>query len=471
MKAFYLFLVLTLLSSSLYSQQKSNCEIAFEKLSDVVEKDYPGFSEKTKDSVAYQYFKASLLDKVKRSAEKDCFQHLKDYISYFRDGHIFFLDEASYLRTAKINKIETLKTNEQLLRKLKASGDSLEGVWKNEEFKVGIVKQKSDQYKGFILASSDKNWKVGDVLFTLEEKQALKLFNTNLTAFLDTYTLKNSSTLYFNKTRNYFIKDNLDTLNANDIANSINKLLGIYVEKLTKTTTLIKLKNFDYPFVERIEKLITDNKVLIGDSENLIIDLRDNGGGTTDAFVPLLPYIMTGNTRRMNIEYWISDFLISGMEKYRNGLAVNAKNEANRERIEKLLGYYKQNIGKFVLNPGTKAISIDTVELVKNNIKQIVFLTNKKIGSAAESLLLLAKQSKKVKLMGTPTQGVLDYANAYLTSYEYDGHPLILPTYRSLRLPDFPIDNIGIQPDVYLDNSVADWVKLAISYLESNMDL
>ena len=43
--------------------------------------------------------------------------------------------------------------------------------------------------------------------------------------------------------------------------------------------------------------------------------------------------------------------------------------------------------------------------------------------------------------------------------------PTYLPTYRSLRLPDYPIENIGMQADLYLDNSIKDWAKFAFDYL------
>ncbi|MDN3691404.1 hypothetical protein QWZ06_03570 [Chryseobacterium tructae] len=42
-----------------------------------------------------------------------------------------------------------------------------------------------------------------------------------------------------------------------------------------------------------------------------------------------------------------------------------------------------------------------------------------------------------------------------------------MPTYRSFRLPVYPIDNIGIQPDVYLDETVEDWITFAKEYLEN----
>lgn len=35
-----------------------------------------------------------------------------------------------------------------------------------------------------------------------------------------------------------------------------------------------------------------------------------------------------------------------------------------------------------------------------------------------------------------------------------------------MRLPDYPIDNIGFQPDIYLDKYVKDWVQFVVDYLE-----
>lgn len=112
-------------------------------------------------------------------------------------------------------------------------------------------------------------------------------------------------------------------------------------------------------------------------------------------------------------------------------------------------------------------MSVDTVVLAKKSPQQIVILANNHVGSAAENFLLKAKQSKKVKVLGTPTEGVLDYANAYFFKFGCDNYKLLLPTYRSLRLPDYPIDNIGIQPDIYLDKTVNDWVLFAVEYLEN----
>ena len=118
------------------------------------------------------------------------------------------------------------------------------------------------------------------------------------------------------------------------------------------------------------------------------------------------------------------------------------------------------------MNLDADRIIIDTIKLAYKSPRQIAVLTNGAVGSAAENLTLYAKQSKKVKILGRPTEGVLDYADARFFEFGCGNYQLLLPTYRSLRLPDFPIDNIGIQPDIYIDRSVKDWIKFAVDYLE-----
>lgn len=143
------------------------------------------------------------------------------------------------------------------------------------------------------------------------------------------------------------------------------------------------------------------------------------------------------------------------------------ENKADIERINTDINLLKENLGKFVVYPDEKRISTVERTLAKNGPKQVVILANKKVGSAAESFLITAKQSKKVKIMGTPTYGGLDYASVRETDFDCLGLSFYMPTNRSARLPEYPIDNIGIQPDIYLDSAVDDWTQFAVEYLEN----
>lgn len=451
----------------LYAQKDCNCDSALTKLISIVEKDYPGFKEKTQNKIVYQSFKADLLAKAAIN-KQECIPLLKDYISYFRDSHIFFADESNSITPNKIKKKEIVKLDLKLfIKNISKTKDPMEGIWENEEFKIGILKTGPELYQGFIITSKNDSWKPNEVLFTLDKQQKLKYYNNNLTYYEDKYSLVNDSTFSLLKTRKYFVKNNQQLLDSLQVSERIGRLSGFYIERVTPKTTLIKLKSFDYPFVARIEKLIADHKELIENSENLIIDLTDNGGGTTSAYGPLMPYILTGSTRHLGTEYLATDFLIEGLTTYIKTLADTDKNRTDIERINQNIKLYKENLGQFVLNTGEQKIQVSTIDLALKSPKQVVFLVNKNVGSAAENLLLTAKQSKKVKIMGTPTFGVLDYASARLTNFECNGSTLVLPTNRSGRLPDYPIDNIGVQPDIYLDKSVENWIEYAIKYIEN----
>ncbi|MES2266708.1 MAG: S41 family peptidase [Bacteroidota bacterium] len=273
--------------------------------------------------------------------------------------------------------------------------------------------------------------------------------------------------MYFNDLRLAFIRKlPASTLNEEQIDEQINEMNGFYFKRLTAKTSILKLQNFSYVFVETIEKLIEKNQDLLENSENLIIDLRDNGGGTGNAYQKLLPYILTNPLRRIGVEHLSTQTTITAYEQWLQTLKTDSiKNKDDIEKTQKYFAKLKSNLGKFVNLDGDSVI-IDTIKLAPKSPRQIAILTNGNVGSAAENLTLYGKQSKKVKILGTPTEGVLDYADARFFEFGCGNYQLLLPTYRSLRLPDFPIDNIGIQPDIYLDKSVVDWVKYAIKYLE-----
>ncbi|MBX9449471.1 MAG: hypothetical protein KL787_07045 [Taibaiella sp.] len=52
---------------------------------------------------------------------------------------------------------------------------------------------------------------------------------------------------------------------------------------------------------------------------------------------------------------------------------------------------------------------MDTIQLKSKSPLQIIILANGNVASAGENFLFSARQSKKVKILGTPTMGVLDY--------------------------------------------------------------
>lgn len=237
----------------------------------------------------------------------------------------------------------------------------------------------------------------------------------------------------------------------------------IEAKMLVSNIFYIRISSFKYENIVPVKDLIVKNKKHIEKSKALIIDVRNNFGGTDDVYRPLLPYILTNPLRIMNVEFLSTPTLISGLRNY---ALQNVPKDSLKavQQIEDDLKEYKENLGKFVLYDGKK-VTVDTIQLHAKSPKQIIILANKNVASAGENFLFSARQSKKVKILGTPSMGVLDYGSIREFKLECDNYTLYLPTYRSARLPYYPIDKIGIQPDVYLDDTVNDWLDFAIKYI------
>jgi hypothetical protein len=238
----------------------------------------------------------------------------------------------------------------------------------------------------------------------------------------------------------------------------------IEAKTLASNIFYIRISSFKYENIDPVRDLMVKNKKHIEKSKALIIDIRDNFGGTDEVYQPLLPYVLTNPLRIMNVEFLSTPTLISGLRNY--ALQNLPKDSLKAiQQIEDDLREYKENLGKFVLYDGKK-VTLDTIQLHAKGPKQIIFLANKNVASAGENFLFSVRQSKKVKILGTPSMGVLDYGSIREFELGCDNYTLYLPTYRSARLPYYPIDNIGIQPDVYLDDTVDDWLDFAIEYIK-----
>lgn len=449
------------LSSSSHSQDSCDCKQALRQLIDKMESEYPGFKEKTADDIRYRAFKDRLMIESGNTRDSDCYDLLNHYLSYFRDAHVSLIqtNETHNPRSDTAEGARADITLDDFYRHISESDDELEGVWSSPHYKVGIIRA-DDEYQGFIIEASNPAWKAYEIKFRLMDNGDADYYMGDHSLEEGTFELLDGSILSIKDVRVVFVKKSPEPkLKQSEIESRLDRIEGFYFVELTDRTSLLCIASFTDPYVERIEKMVSDNQRAIESCENLIIDVRNNLGGTYDAYDEILPYILTNQIRSVGQEFLVTQTLIDDVESWFD-------DEEGREMGRRWIGMFEGNIGKFI-NTDSSDVYVSEIKIAEHSPKQIAVLVNERTASAGEAFVLDAKQSRKVKILGVPTYGVIDYGSASLFEFGCPAFQLMMPTWRSMRLPDYPLDNIGVQPDIYLDESVEDWVQFTVEYLES----
>lgn len=210
--------------------------------------------------------------------------------------------------------------------------------------------------------------------------------------------------------------------------------------QVTSKTYLIRLPEFDEEIVssEWLGNAISGFK--FSKCENLIIDVRGNGGGDERIWHQLLPlfYDHPGTTK--SVEFRMSDNNIEFLRQ--------AADEFSEARM--ILDKYNKTKEPYILLTDKEDIEIEVQKYTGEKPLKIAFIIDANNGSATEELLIQAKAiSDRTLIYGKEnTGGCLDCSSVRETALPYSGYPIFIPTARSCRLPENGIDKTGIAPDV-----------------------
>lgn len=191
----------------------------------------------------------------------------------------------------------------------------------------------------------------------------------------------------------------------------------------------IYIPNFDYNDSEWHKK-IDDAIAYIQDTDGLILDLRNNGGGS-----PLLDRFMAGR-------FVLEEKLVFAIQT-RNGIAHTDFDEPTL--------YYAEPAGALQFT------------------KPTVILTNHSTVSAAEEFLLFLETQPHVTIVGDSTSNAFStqaFAKLLPNGWEF-GFPNQLYTYPDGTSPE----GVGIVPDIYLRNKVMDVQNGMDAVLEKAIEL
>lgn len=142
---------------------------------------------------------------------------------------------------------------------------------------------------------------------------------------------------------------------------------------------------------------------------NLIIDIRNNGGGQDNYYKKLAELIYTNPYESKGVEWYSTNGIILDWE---DAIKNGGIKEGYEKESKALVQEMKKNIGGFVQHPYYRNNGIIKKDTVYNYPKQIGIIINGGNASSAKQFLLTAKNSSKVTLFGNEnTAGVLDYSN------------------------------------------------------------
>jgi len=222
-----------------------------------------------------------------------------------------------------------------------------------------------------------------------------------------------------------------------------------FAREYDSTTTYFRIPTFDSKYKKSIDSVIHTNNNLIYNRKNLIIDIRDNGGGDDASFDEILPIVYTNPIRNVSVARLSTP---NNNKIWQDYISRKDLPETTRAIYAGYLEKLNLNLGKFVvLHDSVYTTHFGKVTSFPQNVAIII---NEKNGSTAEQFLLAARQSKKVKLFGTTTMGELDISNMYSITSPDGKYTLWYCISKSLRIPEYTIDNKGISPDFFLDKSI-----------------
>lgn len=383
------------------------------------------------------------------STKKDCIGLIANYLSFFRDEHSFIAYTENYV-----------PEKNRVVKSASKKPSSIDGIWyfQDGSFSINISQTQTNLGEWIAVMHEDKSkkWKKGQLKIEFFKENTGKIrciyWKQNLipkahdVRFTDS-TLKIGRSLTF-----YRKKQDLNPSNSNSLV----------FKSLTTETNYLSIPSFDLSYKHQIDSLIAANRNELVSTKNLIIDIRNNGGGGFGAFESILPFVL--DNPLVESPYYGSVWVSEDNYRFYDSTKYDYA-ETKQDSIDELeyIHFLNENRGKFT----PVETSVDTVTLVENYPLNVGILFNKNSASTAEGFILQCATSKKVKTFGEHSAGMVSYGDWMPFELPDLGIWIAITTKKSVFKNNEDFESIGIAPDVDLTHSPEnDWLEIVIDELE-----
>lgn len=426
--------------------------------------DYPGYTEKTRN-IDFDKFVAQTIALNKT----DTFKAMATIVSFFKDRHLDLFRILDSVDKDILDCDSNLKSIQKYLNS-SIPKKQYEGYWLSEFNHLVIaikeIQHRPLKYKAFIIKSLDSTkTPPGMVVYDFDQTRNniyyTKATSTGMgTKFYVWSEFRNDSVFTagpyskWRKLNGY----NQQLLNKLPIRPLNNEASGKW---LSDSCYFISIPASTQENGTIIDCLIRADANITRKAETLIIDLRNNTGGTTMAYEPLLPLLYTNPILMPNVDlYCTKDGAVQTKEHIASYIKTPTIDSTYLNGLKEIVALEEDSTGLFVAFPQ------DTLKFDKvlPYPKQVGIIINYGCQSAAELFLLNALQSKKVKLFGEHTQGVVDYLDFYPIELSEKYQLYVPKSRRVIPKGGKKLDGKGIHPNVYIGDNEKDWVKFVENY-------
>ena len=456
-------------------QATCDCESELNFVIDYLEANVPSFQDNvdTTNQETYDLLKEKVAANAKSAdSEVACFKTLTYYVEFFKDNHTSLqsysedVDENDSASVAKFLITDAFRLAEEYeLKNVQQAHyplDDIRGTYQSQDgrYTIMVVPDKGPyrDHVGVITESQSKLWKPSQVRMELKETDD---------GHWEAFVYEEDHSLRFHRDYpfvNGILGDRWFNIGLDHKVNPVvDATDSLSFRMVNDSTAYLRLPSFQKSQTKLIDSLVAAVDQKIKQTPYLIIDVRNNGGGSSENVLRLIDYYYTHPIQKDRVELYVTEGNIKKYERLYNEVSQDTANssEGLRSWVRQIVRRMKDAPlhSYLLLSEEEDHITHDSVFAMP---RKVAVLYNKYCASSCELLLFWARDSDKTTLVGENSGGYVGYGSAQVAKTPCYGFSFPTTTTRYQKSRQYEAD--GIPPDYTLSND-SDWIEQTVNIL------